>query len=193
MDSKLIFSLLSTVVGLIAYAIYMQDVFRGRTQPHIYTWLIWLITQGIAVAGLWYGGGGIGALSLTVGLVLLLIIFLMSFKRGTKNITKGDTFTLIAALAAVFVWWIFNSPVLAVVIVTFIDLGGYIPSIRKSYEEPWSESIPAWICFFACNALALAALQHYNWLTVIYIAATGSANLVLLLVCSIRRKTISEP
>ena len=193
MYAKLILSLLSTAVGLTAYAIYAQDMFRGRTQPHIYTWLIWLITQGTAVAGLWYGGGGIGALSLTVGLVFIFLVFLLSFKRGTKNITKGDTITLVAALCAILVWWLLNSPVLAVIMVTLIDLSGYIPSIRKSFQEPWSESIPAWLCFFACNVLAITALKEYNWLTVSYIAATGTANLILLAVCLARRKVIARP
>lgn len=58
-DIKIILAIISTVVAIaLAFVPYLRDIFRRKTKPHTYTWLIWTITQGTAVAGLWYGGGG---------------------------------------------------------------------------------------------------------------------------------------
>jgi hypothetical protein len=190
MDIKLLFSLAATGAIVIAFFFYIQDIFRGKTQPHIYTWLIWAITQGTAVAGLWYGGGGVGAWSLTLGTVLIFLVLLLCIKRGTKNITRSDTITLGAALCAIGIWVFLDVPLLAIGLVSAIDVSGYIPSIRKSFEEPWSENIPAWIWFIASGFLAIAALEKYDFLTLTYLVAINTANILLVVVCIVRRSKV---
>lgn len=57
---KFIFALLSTVIVIFGgFFPYFLDIFRKRTKPHAYTWLIWSVTYGTALAGLWYGKGGL--------------------------------------------------------------------------------------------------------------------------------------
>ena len=190
MDIKLLLSILATITGVIAFLTNIKDIFHGTTQPHIYTWIIWLITQGIAVAGLLVGGGGIGALSLTVGVVFIALVFLLTFRRGTKNITRSDTITLIVGLCAIGVWVFLKAPIPAVILASAIDVSGYIPSIRKSYKEPWSENVPSWGWWIVSNFFALAALHSYNFLTVTYILSINTANAILLLVCLARRPKV---
>lgn len=102
---KLVFAILATAIGIIGgFFPYFRDILLRKTKPHAYTWLIWTITQGTAVAGLWQGKGGWGTLPVSIGTVFVFVIFLLSLKYGTRNITRGDTFILIAALAAVAVW-----------------------------------------------------------------------------------------
>lgn len=192
MDWKLIFAI-GALLSNIAFLPYVFDMVKRRTEPHVYTWLIWVITQGTAVVGVWYGGGGLGALGLTVGVVLVAGIFFMAFKYGTKNITLGDTITLIAALGGVLVWWQLHQPVLAVILVSVIDALGYIPTFRKSYQEPWSETIKTWALFAAGNLLSLLALDTYNFLTVPYIATITLANVLLVAFLLIRRTKVPKP
>jgi len=90
MDIKILFAVIATVLGILAFLPYFRDMFKLRTKPHTYTWLIWTLTQGTAVVAIWVGGGGWGALSLTVGLLLVFGVFLFSFKYRTKNITKSE-------------------------------------------------------------------------------------------------------
>ncbi|MCX6722572.1 MAG: hypothetical protein NT094_00715, partial [Candidatus Staskawiczbacteria bacterium] len=139
-DLKIFFIILSIIAGLSAFFPYLRDIFSLKTKPHIYTWLIWSVTQGTAVAGIYYGGGGLGGLELVIGTFFVFIVFLFSLKYGTKNITKSDTAVLITAFLAVLVWWQLHQPLLSVLMVSAIDVIGYIPSIRKSYKDPWSET-----------------------------------------------------
>ena len=162
----------------------------GKTKPHLYTWLIWAITQGTATAALIYGGGKFGSISLIIGTVLVLVIFIFTFKYGTKNITKSDTITLIVALLAVVVWWQLENPLLTVLLVSAIDGIGYIPTFRKSYKEPYSETISFWILMAIAAILSILANSEYNLLTVTYLAVLAVANIIVASICLIRRKTI---
>ena len=116
-----------------------------------------------------------------------------SLKYGTKNITKSDTIVLIVALFAIVVWWQLGQPLISVIMVSAIDVIGYVPSFRKSYREPWSETLISWILFSVGNIFAVLALKEYNLLTVTYLVAITSANIALFLLCFFRRQLIPRP
>ena len=188
---KIICAVLSTLVSVVAFIPYFRDIFLKKTKPHAYTWLIWAITQGTAVAGLWYGKGGIGSLGLTVGASLVFIVFLLSLHYGTRKITRGDTLLLIAALIAILIWWQLHSALLAVLMVSVIDAVGYIPSYRKCWEEPWSETLLSWVLYSVSNIFAMLALMEYNLLTLTYLVTITILNSALVVICLIRRKKIA--
>ncbi len=193
MDYKVILALISTILGLICFIPYFRDIFQRKTKPHAYTWFIWTITQGTAVAGIFHGGGGIGALGFVFGTLSGFAVFLISLKYGTKNITKIDTAVLVVALFAIFVWWKLHDPVAAVILISAIDGLGYLPSIRKSFHEPWSETVITWIGFIIANTIALLALREYNLLTVCYIITITIANALLAFMCIVRRPFVPRP
>lgn len=191
LDLRFVFAVISIIIWVVgAIPPYIRDIFHKKTKPHAYTWLIWSITQGTAVVGLWVGGGGWGTLSLAIGVIFSFFVFLLSLKYGTRNITKSDTAVLIAALLAIVVWWQLDSPILAVLVVSVIDVLGYWPSFRKTYEEPWTETPISWAIFSVANVFNILAISEYNLLTLPYIIAITIANLVLLGICLMRRKVI---
>lgn len=192
-DLKLVAGILGAVIGNAAFLPYLWDIFRRKTKPHAYTWLIWCLTQGTAVAGMWYGGGGLGALGLTIGVFFVGIVFLLSLKYGTRNITRSDTVILIAAIAAVLVWWQLDNPFLAIAMVTTIDVFGFIPTWRKSIAEPWSETVWSWTLFAIGNGFAIAGLLEYNWLTLTYIVAITISNIGVALICLYFRTKVPKP
>jgi len=190
---KIVFAALAVIFELGAYVPYLKDIFAGKTKPHVYTWLIWALTTGTAAAGLWYGGGGYGAVSQTILAVLTFLLFVLSLKYGTKNITVSDTSVLFLALCAIAVWRFLNNPLLAVLMVTAIDAFGYLPSFRKCFAEPWSESLNTWVMFTAGALLSLLAVSQYNMLTTVYLAVTVLSNIVLISICLFRRPLIPKP
>lgn len=192
MNLKIVFSIIATVIGVVAFLSYFRDIFLLKTKPHVYTWLIWSITQGTGVLGILYGGGSWGALNLAVGTIFVVFIFLFSLKYGTKNITMSDTVILIAALCAILVWWQLHQPLISVIMVSVIDVIGYVPSFRKTYREPWSETMMSWILFAASNIFAILALREYNLLTLTYLIAITLANVSLFAICFFRRPFIAK-
>lgn len=188
MEVKIFFIALSVVCGLSAFLPYFIDIFRLKTKPHAYTWLIWTITQGTAVVGIFYGGGGWAGTELTIGTFLVFVIFLFSLKYGTKNITKSDTVVLVLAMFAILIWWQLKQPILSMIMVSAIDIAGYAHSLRKSFKDPWSETLISWILFALSDIFAIFALNQINFLTATYLASIGSANLILFFICYFRRR-----
>ena len=145
------------------------------------------------MASVWYGGGLWGALGLAAGTFLVACIFVLSFWYGTKNITLVDTATLAAAFFAIVIWLTLHDPLLALFTVTIIDMLGYIPTMRKSHDEPWSETVSTWALWCVGNILAIVALSEYNLLTLTYIIAITTANSILITICLLRRRIVPKP
>jgi hypothetical protein len=172
-------------LNVVAYYPYLRDMFRRIAQPHAYTWLIWTLTQGTGALASWKGGGGWAAVIIGVGALLCLLIFLLSLRYGTRNITRGDTIVLIGALAAIYVWWGLSQPLLAVVMVSTIDGVGYWPTWRKTYKEPQSETLAFWIAMVTTSTLIIITTESWNLLTLLYpivqvLANTGVVAAILL-------------
>ncbi|HSX42025.1 MAG TPA: hypothetical protein VLE93_01605 [Candidatus Saccharimonadales bacterium] len=193
MEPKLVFAIISTLLGLAGFGPYFWDIFHKKTTPHIYTWLIWCLTQGTATLGLLKGGGGFGAIALSVGTFFVFLIFLLCFRYGTKNITRNDTIVLTAALIAVVMYWFLHLPLIAVLMVSAIDGAGYIPTWRKTFEEPWSETLWTWGIFSIANIFALFALKQFNLLTATYLITITAANIIVLLIGYTRRNKANRP
>ncbi len=193
MDIKIIFAVLATVISVTAFVPYIRDIFQHKTTPHAYTWFIWVIVQAIAVAGILYGNGKWGALELGIATLLVAFICILSFKYGTKNITLSDTVSLVVAIAAGVLWWLFKNAQLAVLIITVIDLVGYIPTVRKAYQEPWSETLGTWTAFTIGNLFSIAALKEFNFLTLVFIVSTTVGNGLIALFIMHRRSAVLKP
>ncbi len=192
MNIKIAFAILSTAIGVVAFVPYLRDVWNKKTKPHIFTWLIWAITQGTATAGLLYGDGGVGAIPMIISVSLTVVVILLSVRNGTKNITRSDVAVLTSALFAIFVWWQLDNPLLAVLMVSAIDAIGYIPTFRKSYMRPWTETAGSWTAFALADGLAIFALESYNLLTVSYLATITAANTLLVVYLLARRRTVRK-
>lgn len=187
---KIIFGILAASVTVISYFPYLRDVFKGKTKPHAYTWLIWSITQSIAVFGILSGQGGSPATyGLVIGAALCFVVFILSLKYGTKDITLFDSVILTVALISIFVWIKLNNLTLAVIIISVIDFLGYVPSFRKSYKDPYSETVLAWLGFIMSGIFGILALNEYNLLTLTYVLTITLANIILVLICLLRRKS----
>lgn len=192
MDYKFIIAVIASIITVVAYVPYFRDIFLKKTKPHLFTWLIWGITQGTATAALLYGGGKFGSISLIIGTVLVFAIFLLSFKYGTRDITKSDKIVLALALLTIVIWWQLDSPLIAVLMVSAIDGTGYIPTVRKSFKNPWSETLSFWVWMAIVDILAIIANAEYNLLTVTYLSVLFVANVIVYLVCTTRRKKVKQ-
>ncbi len=191
-EIKTIFSTLSIIIVILGFIPYLKDALTKKNKPHQFTWLILLITQGISTAILWSKGGGKGSISLTVGTVFIAIILLISLFEKKKNITKSDVSVLIIALSAVPIWLLLNNALLAVIVLSLIDISGYIPTFRKSYSKPSSETTSVWIAFTISNIFAILALESYTLVTLIYLTSITFANISLVTFIYFRKKHISN-
>ncbi len=180
MELKVIFGLCAVACELFAAFIYWKDILRGNTKPHLYTHLIFAIVMTIAFFGITAGGGASGAWSILVTIVFEVSVTFAALKWGTRDITKGDTIFLVLALAAIVPWIVTDNPLWSVILISIIDMCAIIPTLRKTYNEPSSESLQAWILAFARGIFQLSALGVYSVTTVLYPLEVLSADTILI-------------
>src|ERR1700691_2022840 len=108
---KFICGVIATIIGVASFYPYLRDVFKKKTQPHTYTWLIWTILQVVGVTAMYSTGAAISALPLAIGAIFCAYIFILSLRFGTKNITLFDTACLVGALISVAVYFFLHDAV----------------------------------------------------------------------------------
>ena len=162
---------IAVVAALLAIAgnlPYIIDIIRHRVRPHAYTWFVWSIVSGIVLAGQVTKGAGWGALPTLASEVFTILIFLLCLRYGYKGITRTDTYFLIVALLGLIPWYFFKDPTASVIIAVLIDLVAFVPTLRKTWREPATETPLLYGMNVLRHCLALFSLQTYNIATVLH-------------------------
>jgi hypothetical protein len=169
---------------------YFRDIFRKKTQPHVYTWAIWALLQSVGAADLFKGGAGYGTIAFVVGSIFCITIFLLSLRFGTKNINKFDLYCLIGAFLAFLAYLFINDPIYSIILVAGIDTVGYFPTFRKTFQEPYSETLSFYALAVLTNILGTFAIQDYSVTTVLYNVTLFASNGILCLIIIFRRRVV---
>ena len=191
-DPKFFSAVIAFALIIVADYIYICNIFNKKTRPHLYSWLIWSITQGTASVASWCGGGMLAAICLFAGTILQIVVICRAFKYATKVITKSDTVLLVVALLAIILWWQIGNSYVAVLMVTAIDAIGFIPTFRKSLIDPWSEALSFWSIMTLATFFMIASSAQYNFLTLFYMFIILLGDITVWIICFFRRKVLHE-
>ena len=184
-------SIIAIALTFIAFFPYIRSIVLGETKPHVFSWVIWGSTTFVVFLAQLEDDGGVGAWPIGVsGVITLFVAALSYFKRADISITKTDWLFFIAAMSALPFWYFTSNPLWAVVILTTVDILGFGPTVRKSYQQPHSESLLFFALFAARNFIVILALENYSITTVLFPAAVGIACLALIIMLIYRRKVL---
>ncbi|MEO8581694.1 MAG: hypothetical protein ABI425_03885 [Patescibacteria group bacterium] len=138
---KQIISALAVCLTFAAYVPYYRDILKGKTHPHIYSWSLWGLLTVLLVALQIKGGAGAATWVTAAAGVLCLGVVVLSLKDGKKGITTSDTITALLSLTAIGFWLIADQPVVSIILVIFADGLAFIPTVRKSWHKPYTETL----------------------------------------------------
>jgi len=187
---KEIFGLIALIIAFISFFPYLKDIFAKKTTPHIYSWLIWAILQTVATVAILRENSFWSAIGVaSLGLVSLTV-FLLSFKYGTKNITLFDTACLAGALIAISFWIFANNVFVSIILITIIDFIAFLPTYRKGYEEPYSETIFLFICSAISNLFSFLSITHYSIVSSLYVSSLVLTNMMFVIMVLLRRNIL---
>ncbi|MDA8244308.1 MAG: hypothetical protein M0025_09350 [Elusimicrobia bacterium] len=167
-DMSVVFGALSIAMMVLSRAGYFSDIFRGRTRPHAFSWLIWGTISAIGFAAQVAEGAGPGSWARGFGSATCFLLVIISYFRGEKDIKRADWATLLVALSAIPLWIATKTPFWSVLIVCAIDTIGYLPTVRKSWHKPHEELAPSYFMSSAGAALSLLAIRNYTPSTWLY-------------------------
>lgn len=189
---KEVVAIIAGILAIVGNVPYLRDVIREKIRPHPYTWLVWTIVSGIVFFGQIAKGAGIGALPTGISELFTLSIFIYSLRYGFKHATRTDTYFLVAALIGIIPWILSNDPTTSVIIAVSIDLIAFVPTLRKTWRIPQSESYSLYGANVFRHILILFSLRTYNTATMLHSVAMIVTN-ALMTVFILRRKKKVAP
>lgn len=192
MTYKVLISIAAVALAFIGYIPYVYNILKKKTTPHSFTWLISTISGFTLYALQVFGGGGIGAWSLLAASIICLVIFILSLRIGDKDITRSDIIFLILALISLVLWLVVKQPILSLLLLNTVEILGFVPTVRKSWNNPYSETLFLYEICIVRHGISILALQQFNILTVLTPALWTIVNIVITVILVIRRNEVNR-
>ncbi len=190
MISKEFFGWLTIILAFVSYVPYIRDILANKTKPHIVSWLVWTALTFVIFFLQVNGGAGPGAWSTGVTGVICLGILGLAFKKSRHYTTHSDKVMLVAAVIAMGLWLVTKNGTLSAILITLVDLSGYVPTMRKSWHYPKTETLITYVLTFCKHAISLLAMQNFSLVTSLYPGYLVLANLLMIGILTGRRRVL---
>jgi len=158
------FVYLAAVLSVVGASSYIASTLRGATMPNRVTWSLWGV-EGILGFGVEIQQH-IGLASITTLMLGLMpcVVVLASFTshHGVWRIATFDVVCGVIALLGIVSWALINEPTVALVSFVAADQVAALPTIRKSWIAPTSESSKVFFLGALNCAITLLTLKQFT-------------------------------
>ena len=159
------FVLVGAAFNLVGLSSYVADTLRGRNQPNRVSWFLWALAPLIGFAA--EVGQGVGLQSLMTFMVGFgpAVVLCASFvsRHGAARLTRFDLGCGSLSVVALVMWRITGRGDVAIAFSVAADLLAGVPTFRKAYRDPASESWPAFACSGVSAALTLLTITTWTF------------------------------
>ena len=178
------------ISGLIFYAI---EVIQGKAKPNRVTWLLWSIAPLIATVAALSTGVRWSVLPVFMCSFGPLIIFLVSFvnKESYWKLNSFDYFCGAFSVLALILWWLTKQAELAIIFSIISDFFAAIPTLIKSWKEPWTETLTPYLTGLFGIFSGFAVIKMWTFSELAFPIYLVIINIALVLIIS--RKKRSRP
>jgi hypothetical protein len=189
-ETKTMLTTVSILFALLSYIPYFRDIFRGKTKPHAFTWLVWCVMTTSAYFTQLADGGGVASWVLAFTALVNFVIFALSLYKGETDITPLDWFCLFGAFIGLALFAFNEDELLSVFIVSSVNLVGFIPTVRKSMLRPDQETATTFAFTSLKYFFSVLALEHFTIGTVLFPVTVGISNMFFVLLLLVRRNQL---
>lgn len=185
--------ILAIILTLIGYAPFLHRIFKGKVNPHPFTWFIWTFATLIVFFAQILNGGGAGAWSMGfTGSITFVITVFALYKKSDYKISGFDWLFLFFSFLALPMWFFTSNAFYAVLILTIVDLFGYMPTFKKAYYRPFDEYLPIYFMMSLRNVVSIMAMNEYSWTNIFFQITVTIANFVAVGITVSRRKILNQ-
>jgi FlaA1/EpsC-like NDP-sugar epimerase len=162
LDPRFVF--LAVALSVFGSASYVRDTLRGTTSPHRVTWGLWAFEGILAfIVEVQQHVGLASLMTLALGLVPLVILF-TSFKNphAVWKIDAVDVACGVVSLLGLVFWATVNESTVALVSFVAADFIAAVPTYRKSWRSPESETPRAFVMGAVNTGITLLTLKEFT-------------------------------
>ncbi len=158
------FVILAAVLSVVGSATYVRDTLVGTTSPHRVTWGLWAVEGILAyLVEIQQHVGAASLMTLALGL-MPLVIFVASFKNphAAWKIDVVDVVCGVVSLGGLVIWAAVNQSTLALVSFVVADFIAALPTYRKSWHSPESETPRTFVMGALYTGITLLTLRNFT-------------------------------
>ncbi len=157
------FVFLGVALSAIGGSTYVLHTLRGEIQPNKVTWLLWAIAPLVAFVAQLSEGVDIKALTTFIVGFMPALIFCASFSNAQAGwqTTRFDVVCGVLSILGLLLWAVTSDANVAILFAILADALAAVPTVRKAYTNPETESDTLfWLG--VCNA-AIGLLILDSW------------------------------
>ena len=161
-DARFVF--LAAFLSLVGAYGYLANTLRGTTSPHRITWSLWGLEGVLAfVVEVQQRVGLASLMTLMLGLIPLFVVA-ASFRnpRNAWRISRFDIGCGVISLLGLVFWGLVHEPTVALVSFVVADQIAALPTLRKSWLVPASESSGVFFMGVLNTGITLLTLRHFT-------------------------------
>ncbi len=147
------------------------------------------MTTSIVFFAMLSSKGGVGTYSVGVSASVCFFIAFLAYKKVSLDvITRSDWLFFTLALCAIPLWYMTDSALNAVILLSIIDTLGFIPTFKKAYHFPFEEQLSFFMMMVFKDVFALMALEEYSLTTLLFPITLDVSTIAFVLMVFVRRR-----
>lgn len=178
------FVYLALALSAFGGGVYVRDTLRGVTSPNRVTWSLWGLEGVLAFVIERQQHVGLASwMTLMLGLVPIVVV-IASFRnpKSAWKIGPFDVFCGLISLAGLAFWAFVNEPTIALVSFVCADQIAALPTLRKSWLAPSTESPLAFFMGFLNCAITVLTLKIFATAGVLFPGCIAVTDFILTIV-----------
>lgn len=184
------FIYLSLFLAVVGYGGYIIDTWRGKTQPNRVSWSLWALAAFVTLASQHQLGGGIVLLYTLMQIILPLTIFIVSFrdKKAYWKLTFFDYGCGVISFTGVVLLLFAHQPLVALFLGIFSDLFASIPTLKKCYTDPHTESWKTYALAVVSSLIAVLIVNPWTFVNYSFALYVMIINIIFVVLILMPRK-----
>lgn len=161
-------TIFGSVLLLLSSIPYVVEVVRRKAKPRIVSWFTWTLLLFVSIAATAADRDWQTVLLLCGDAIGTAAVVVVGWKYGDRKFERLDVVCQIAVLAGLLLWFVFNSPLIALLASVAIDFVGAVPSIKHSWQKPHEETAITYAMDSIGSLATLVALESFRATAIIY-------------------------
>jgi hypothetical protein len=187
--------LLGAAINLVGTVPYLRDTLSGDSKPNRVTFLMWSVAPLIGTVAALSDGVRWSVLPVFMAGFCPFTIFLAAFRNRESRWQLGRFDYACGALSALalVVWGATHRPILGIVLAITSDACAALPTIRKSWTDPQTETPSAYAAMAVASATSFPAIPVWRFSEYAFPAYLTAIGLALFLIITARKPFVVHP